>query len=157
MVNLLIKKTDTLPVFAPERRKTFGLVRCSPRPWASSKPYIAERPKVLLIEDDAVTGWMVRNILGDCCQLKIVTSGEMGVDHYQEMHPDVVFLDINLPDFSGFEVLKHVKEIDVDAKIVMFTHHDAFENMSRALADGASGFIVKPFQGSDLFDYIWQR
>lgn len=154
MLDVIIAANDSSSGSKSAPRPRFGLVRGSPRPRASSEAFLTTRPRVLLIEDDAVTGWMVRNVLGGCCDLKIAGTGTDAIECFNKIAPDIVFLDINLPDFSGFEVLRHIREASPQAKVVMFTHHDALENMSRALAEGASGFIAKPFRQAELLSYI---
>ena len=72
-------------------------------------------------------------------------TGQVALERYRKSIPDVVFLDIELPDLDGHEVLKQIKAIKDNAFIVMVSAHSTVENVKEAISSGASGFIVKPF------------
>jgi two-component system chemotaxis response regulator CheY len=110
--------------------------------------------KVLLIEDDPVTRWMVRHALKDQCQLATAPTAGQAFVLYQAWKPDVVFLDINLPDKNGLDVLKWIKSNDPGAYVVMFSSANNMDNITGALEDGASGFVAKPFLKDSLLHYI---
>ena len=110
--------------------------------------------KVLLVEDDPVTRWMVRKSLKHDCQLVTAPTANQSFDKFNEFSPDIVFLDIDLPDKSGREVLSWIMHNDPGACVVMFSSNNNLENVSETLAEGASGFIAKPFLREDLLHYI---
>ncbi len=110
--------------------------------------------KVLLVEDDPVTRWMVRSALKHECQFATSSSANKAFGMYASFQPDVVFLDINLPDKSGYEVLEWIMRHDPGACVVMFSSEDHLDNIANALEDGASGFIAKPFLKENLLHYI---
>lgn len=68
--------------------------------------------------------------------------------------PDILFLDIGLPDISGQDLLKKILEIDPEAYVVMLSGNGNRENVLKALNAGAKGFIAKPFTKEKLFHYI---
>ncbi len=121
-------------------------------------PYIpninSKRTKVMLVEDDPVTRWMVRNTLKEECELFTAPTANKAFSVYMEQQPDLVFLDINLPDKSGYEVLTWIMRNDPGACVVMFSSNDGMDNIANALEVGASGFIGKPFVKKQLLDYI---
>lgn len=110
--------------------------------------------KVLLVEDDPVTRWMVRKGLKHDCQLVTAPSANQSFDRFNSFQPDIVFLDIDLPDKSGREVLTWIMRNDPGACVVMFSSNNDLENISETLSEGASGFIAKPFLRDDLLHYI---
>jgi CheY-like chemotaxis protein len=110
--------------------------------------------KVLLVEDDPVTRWMVRKGLKHDCQLMTSPTANQSFDKFNEFQPDIVFLDIDLPDKSGREVLHWIMRNDPGASVVMFSSNNDLENISGSLEEGASGFISKPFLREDLLHYI---
>lgn len=110
--------------------------------------------KVLLVEDDPVTRWMVRKGLKHDCQLVTAPTANQSFDRFNAFQPDLVFLDIDLPDKSGREVLSWMMRNDPGACVVMFSSNNNLENISETLAEGASGFIAKPFLREDLLHYI---
>lgn len=110
--------------------------------------------KVLLVEDDPVTRWMVRNALKHECEFVTAPTASKAFGMYASYQPDVVFLDINLPDGSGYSVLEWIMRNDPGACVVMFSSNDNLDNISGALEDGASGFIAKPFLKEQLLHYV---
>ncbi len=80
--------------------------------------------KVLLIEDDPIASWMVSNALQDECEFSAVSSVSKTFSIYNTYQPDVVFLDINLPDGSGTSVLEWIMRNDPGACVVMFSGND---------------------------------
>ncbi len=114
-------------------------------------------PRVLLVEDDAVTRWMVRNALKNQCELITAPSANKAFAMYTSFTPDVVFLDINLPDNSGYAVLEWILKNDPGACVVMFSSNGALDNIVGAMEKGACGFISKPFLREHLLYYIESR
>ncbi|MCB1590911.1 MAG: response regulator [Alphaproteobacteria bacterium] len=110
--------------------------------------------KVLLVEDDLVTRWMVRNALKQECELVTASSANRAYVMYSSCQPDLVFLDIDLPDGSGYAVLDWVMRNDPGACVVMFSSNNNLDNITGAFEEGASGFIAKPFLKENLLHYI---
>lgn len=110
--------------------------------------------RVLLVEDDPVTRWIVRNSLKHECQFATAPNAHQAFSKFQAFQPDIVFLDIDLPDKSGRDVLEWIMRNDPGVCVVMFSSNDNLDNISQTLEDGASGFIAKPFLKEDLIGYI---
>ena len=112
------------------------------------------QPRVLLVEDDAVTRWMVRNALKNECEFITAPSANKAFAMFASFTPDVVFLDINLPDNNGYVVLDWILKNDPGANVVMFSSNGHLDNIVKAMEKGASGFIAKPFLREHLLHYI---
>lgn len=110
--------------------------------------------QVMLVEDDPVTRRMVSNIVKDKYSLITAKDALEAVANYLMYAPDIVFLDINLPDVSGFHVLHQIIACDPKAYVVMFSGHSYLDNITTALGNGASGFVAKPFRKEKLTHYI---
>lgn len=110
--------------------------------------------KVLLIDDDPVILWMVRHALKHECELVCASSAEEGFRTYRNFKPDVVLLDINMPDKSGHEVLQGLMTEDPRACVIMLSGHNGMDNLVNALQKGACAFIPKPFSKDKLLDVI---
>lgn len=121
--------------------------------YQSKKTIEVSNSKVLLVEDDPVTRWLVRNALKDSCDLATASTANKAFSLYSSYQPDVVFLDINLPDKNGYEVLAWIMRNDPGAKVVMFSSQSDIDNITDALERGASGFIGKPFVKDQLLNY----
>lgn len=108
--------------------------------------------KVLVIEDDA----NVVEAVSLCLQLRwpditlsIAAEGTRGIEILESSSFDLVILDINLPDFDGFEVLKQVRSFS-NVPIIILTVRGMEEDQVRGLETGADDYIVKPFRPRDL-------
>lgn len=109
---------------------------------------------ILLIEDDSITQRITKNLLKDNYVLYIAGTGKEAIDLYLQKAPDLVFLDINLPDANGLDLLSQINDIDPDAYVVMFSGNDTLENITASLSGGAHGFVAKPFRKERLRHYI---
>ena len=78
------------------------------------------------------------------------SNGERAIEAFSTHMPDIVFLDIELPDVNGNFVLKKMKELKSNAFIVMISAHNSVDNVKRSISNGASGFIVKPFSPAKI-------
>ncbi|MFZ2587613.1 MAG: response regulator [Alphaproteobacteria bacterium] len=101
-------------------------------------------PVVLIVEDEPVCRSLLSNILSGHTQERAGFVNE-GLTLYAQMVPDVVFLDIDLPDGSGLDALKTIMEHDQMSHVIMITARCTEENVKRALQLGAKGFLAKPF------------
>lgn len=120
------------------------------------KKSIPSQVKVLLIEDDPVTRWMVRSSLKNECEFACAPTAHKAFSMYAAFNPDVVFLDINLPDDTGYSVLQWIMHNDPGACVVMFSSQHSLSNILESLEKGAMGFVAKPFLRDNLLHYIRQ-
>lgn len=132
-----------------------------PRPPARPRPepavHAAPVPvscRVLLVEDDPVTRWLVRGALKGTCTLWTAQRVHTAVDTYMKCRPDIVFLDLNLPDGNGRDVMREILERDPGAYIVIFSGHDSLDNIVSMIEAGARGFIAKPFSREALMGHL---
>lgn len=109
---------------------------------------------ILLVEDDKVTRRLVSNVFKEDFAVITAESAEDAITNYLLYAPDIVFLDINLPDTNGFSVLKQIIALDKDAYVIMFSGNSYLDNVTHALTQGASGFVAKPFKREKLTHYI---
>lgn len=108
---------------------------------------------VMLVDDHAVvrTGYrMLLELTGEFSVIAEVETGDAAVDQYTVWNPDVVVMDLNLPGISGFEATRRIRQIDSDAKILIFSIHDESIYVSRAFDAGASGYLCKSCSPQDM-------
>lgn len=79
-------------------------------------------------------------------------TGHGAIERFVEDHPDVVLLDLKLPDCFGLEVLHHLKALAPEVRVVMVTSLDRPELRHEAAEGGACGYVTKPF---DFADSTW--
>ncbi|HEU4673750.1 MAG TPA: response regulator transcription factor [Candidatus Limnocylindrales bacterium] len=108
--------------------------------------------KILVVDDEPDVIDSVR--LGFTLQWRDVdvlgaTAGEEGLDVVEREHPDIVLLDVGLPDVDGFEVLRRVRAFS-DVPVVMLTARDDAMDKVRGLELGADDYVTKPFNHLEL-------
>ena len=109
---------------------------------------------ILLVEDDPITRRLVTQLFKENYAVITAKDGQEALTNYLLHAPDLVFLDINLPDASGFAVLRAILASDPDAYVVMFSGNSYLDNVTHALNMGASGFVPKPFKREKMNHYI---
>ena len=108
------------------------------------------RPRILIVEDDADIATFEQTMLDRAgYQTRIAPTGRAGLDLVKSYSPDVVLLDIGLPDMSGLEVCTTVAET-ADAYILLVSGNSTEEVRLTGLGLGADDFISKPFSGNEL-------
>ena len=103
--------------------------------------------KIMLVDDAAFMRMMIKNTLTQQGYTDIVEAqdGAEAVTKFAEENPDLVFMDITMPNMDGLQALKKIKENHPDAKIVMCTAMGQETMVLYAIKSGAKDFIVKPF------------
>lgn len=118
---------------------------------------MAEQIKVMIAEDHSMIRAGLKQLLELEPDIKVVaecSDGKMTVEKYQEIRPDVLLIDINMPVMNGLEALEKIRTIDPDAKAVMLTIHQDRDYLLRALEIGALGYILKDAEASALIESI---
>lgn len=109
---------------------------------------------VMVVDDDALTRRLVANIFKTEYALITAANAQEAVSNYLLHAPDIVFLDIGLPDASGFDVLHQIMDCDPEAYVIMFSGNSYLDNVNLALSAGACGFVAKPFKKDKMRHYI---
>lgn len=109
---------------------------------------------IMLVEDDLFARNIAKNALKSKFKVVEVTDGAKATQEYLSNSPDVLFLDIHLPNKKGHVILKEILEVDPQAYVVMLSADAAEDRVMECLKIGAKGFIAKPFRGEKLYDYI---
>ncbi len=112
--------------------------------------------KVLIVDDASVVRLMIKKVLkeGD---FEIVGEAANGVDaltKYKELRPDVVTMDITMPEADGIQATKDIVAFDEDAKVVIMSGIDQKEMLWKAIKAGASSYIVKPFENERVISTL---
>lgn len=112
--------------------------------------------KVLIVDDAAFMRMMIKDIL-EKNGFDVVGEGQNGikaVELYKSEKPDIVTMDITMPDMDGIEAVKEIKKIDPNAKIIMCSAMGQQTMVMDAIRAGARDFIVKPFQADRVLEAI---
>jgi DNA-binding NtrC family response regulator len=112
----------------------------------------ANKPTVFIADDDATTRSLLRLMLrADGYDVIGETgNGDKALEACERMRPEVLLLDINMPGMDGLKVLEKIRQSQPGMKVVMISGDATLESVQGALAKGASGFVVKPFNTSTV-------
>ena len=117
------------------------------------------KASVVLIDDNDVSRSMLRFIMASEESYDVVGeagNGTLGLEMIEKFRPDIICLDIMMPDLSGIEVLKRVREQYPFAVVLMVTGSNDRDTVLAAVENGASGYIVKPFNPTTLLRTVEQ-
>ncbi|WP_333861015.1 response regulator [Clostridium sp.] len=112
--------------------------------------------KILIVDDAAFMRMMIKDIL-EKNGFEVVgeaNNGIKAVELYKKETPDVVTMDITMPDMDGIEAVKQIRAIDANAKIIMCSAMGQQTMVMDAIKAGARDFIVKPFQPDRVLEAI---
>ncbi|WP_017726833.1 response regulator [Halalkalibacterium ligniniphilum] len=111
---------------------------------------------VLIVDDAAFMRMMIKDILSKN-NFEIAgeaANGAEAVDLYKDLKPDLVTMDITMPEKDGIQALKEIKAIDANAKVIMCSAMGQQAMVIDAIQSGAKDFIVKPFQADRVLEAI---
>lgn len=104
--------------------------------------------KIMLVDDAAFVRLALEKILSDN-NYEVVAQAATGVEAiqmYKEVKPDLVIMDITMPEMSGIDAVRSIREFDPEAKIIMCSAMGQQSKILDAMTAGASDFIVKPYK-----------
>lgn len=112
--------------------------------------------KGLIVDDAMVVRFMMKKIMEELGFTEIYEAGNGndGINLFKEHHPDVVTMDITMPEMDGLACIKVIMAIDKSAKIVVCSAMGQKEMVLEAVSLGAKNFIVKPFQEDNVRETI---
>lgn len=113
-------------------------------------------PKILIVDDNDLMRTLLRGILRgeNCLVVGEAKNGLVALEMVEKTIPDIVFLDVMMPEMDGLEVLQNVKEKHPQIRVVMITGSPSVDNVQESIQGGASGFIVKPFNTAKVLDTL---
>lgn len=112
--------------------------------------------KILLVDDAAFMRMMIKDTLVKNGYTDVYEAGDgaQAVEKYAEVQPDLVIMDITMPNMNGLEALKAIKASDPNATIVMCSAMGQEAMVIEAIKSGAKDFIVKPFKPDRILKTI---
>ncbi|TML92682.1 MAG: response regulator transcription factor [Actinobacteria bacterium] len=113
--------------------------------------------RVLVVDDQALVRSGFRMILDERDDLELVgeaADGEQGIELARELDPDVILMDVRMPNLDGVEATRRLVEAGTRARILVLTTFDLDEYVYAAVRSGASGFLLKDVEPTELVDAI---
>jgi PAS domain S-box-containing protein len=112
------------------------------------------RARILVVDDEVGPRESLRMILKPAYDIKTAESARMALAELGDFRPDLVILDIKMPEIDGLEVLRRIKRTDPSIEVVMITAYASLETVKLALSHGAFEYLIKPFSRQDLEDVV---
>lgn len=112
--------------------------------------------RTLIVDDAALIRIRLREILvkAGCDIVGEAANGDEAVESYKELRPDLVTLDISMPEMNGIEALKQIMAIDNTVKIIIISAVGQKVLIAEALRNGAKAFIIKPFDPQKVIEKV---
>lgn len=112
--------------------------------------------RILIVDDSFYMRTMLKNMLTDAGYEVVgeAANGQQAVEMAANTKPDLITLDVILPDNTGLDVLKSIRQNDPDVKVVMCSAVGQEVIVNEALESGASAYIVKPFSEEKVLEIV---
>ena len=113
--------------------------------------------KILIVDDHAVVRDGLSSMLGREDDMTVVGEGSNGLDAVEQtarLKPDVILMDLRMPELDGVGAMKRIAESDPDAKVLVLTTFDTDEYIFQAIEAGAKGFLLKDASREELFKAV---
>ena len=120
----------------------------------STKTDVQHAPLILVAEDEDSNYELVRIVLTKRYRLIRAVNGIEAVSFAEEEHPDLVLMDIRMPDMNGLDATRIIKEVNHDMPVIALSAYAFEENIREAKAAGCDEFLAKPFRVEDLLDLV---
>lgn len=112
--------------------------------------------RILIVDDAAFMRMMLKDIMvkGGHEVVGEAENGAVAIDKYRELHPDLVTMDITMPEMDGIASLKEIMKHDQNAKVIMCSAMGQQAMVLEAIQSGAKDFLVKPFQAERVIEAV---
>lgn len=113
--------------------------------------------KILLADDQTILTEGIKSVLETCPEFEVIGTAQDGMEAVElsaRLKPDVVLMDIRMPNMNGVVATKRIKELNPDIKIIVLTTFDDSDYILSAINNGASGYLLKDIGATALIDAI---
>ncbi|MPL97400.1 Chemotaxis protein CheY [bioreactor metagenome] len=112
--------------------------------------------KIMIVDDAAFMRITIKNMLKKSSHEVVgeAENGKVAVERYRTLIPDIITMDITMPEMDGLAALKEILRVNPTAKIIMVSAMGQEAMVREAIMSGAKGFIVKPFKEEGILSAI---
>ena len=133
----------------------YSYIKCFKNYWQIPRTEVfAMKKNVLIIEDEENIANAEKIVLQDNFNVEIANDGEEGLKKARELKPDLIVLDLMMPNRGGYDVCYHLRQDDdlKHIKILMVTAKDQQIDEDKGMLVGANEYLTKPFEPEDLLN-----
>ena len=103
------------------------------------------KPSLLIVEDDELLALAFAEFLrGTHCQIELAHTGQQALEHLSRLIPDIILLDLGLPDMHGLEILADIQRKQIGSKVIIITSENSADSAVEAMRLGAHDYMLKP-------------
>lgn len=115
-----------------------------------------EKRKIVAVDDSAIVLKTLEKVLGNRFELHSFSGGARALQFLKGRTPDLIILDIDMPEIDGYEMLKRIKEMDhlKDVPVIFLTSNNDKKYVVKAVAGGAKDYCVKPIDEEILIEKV---
>ena len=116
-----------------------------------------KKTKIMIVDDFALIRDGLKNLLELDGSMKVISEAQDGIDCLNKLNeklPDILLLDINMPNKNGLEVLQEIRSKEIPIKVMILTMHNEIDYLLRAIEIGADGYASKNIKFEELKDAI---
>ncbi|MCM1386687.1 MAG: response regulator [Bacillus sp. (in: Bacteria)] len=112
--------------------------------------------QIVAVDDSAIILKMLEKVLGGKYELRAFVSGTRALQYLKDRTPDLIILDIDMPEINGYEMLEKIKERGhlQDVPVIFLTSNNDKSHVVKAVAGGARDYVVKPIDEDVLMDKV---
>jgi DNA-binding NarL/FixJ family response regulator len=127
------------------------------KPLAAAAQDVHNAIRVLIVDDEPLFMQMVQSLLDVEAGVEVAgqaANGKQAVELAQELHPDVIVMDVSMPVMDGLEATREIRERDPDARVLILTGGTNATDVDKARTSGASGYLTKDRIAAELIAEI---
>jgi two-component system response regulator DegU len=113
--------------------------------------------KILIVDDHALIRQGLKSIISfeeDLIVIAEAENGEKALELIKQHHPDIMLLDINMPQLNGMKLLEYIRAASIEIKIIMLTMENQSQTIHEAINQGVDGYVLKDSAGEEIIDAI---
>lgn len=117
---------------------------------------IFSKKSIVAVDDSGIVLKMLTKVLGEKYDLHAFSGGRRALQYLKEKTPDLIILDIDMPEINGYEMLKMIKEKEHlrDVPVIFLTSNNDKSHVVKAVAGGAKDYVVKPIDEEILTEKV---
>jgi DNA-binding NarL/FixJ family response regulator len=117
----------------------------------------AGKIRVMCVDDHPIVREGIASIINlqpDMVLVGAAATGKEALERFFQLHPDVALVDLRLPDMTGFDLIKKIRDKSPNARMIVLSSHEGDVDIQRALEAGAQGYVVKGIVREELLETI---